>query len=279
NRRGDAQKHTTLFEFDPLKYQHPVIEIFKGNPDAGLETTHLYEYFQAEVLPDANTRMILTYDTNDPAIVESTLGRGKIILITTSLDRNWGTWAIWPSFPPMMNELVLYVATGKWSRRETLVGQPLEIMTLENQLTFSPRMIAPDLKEFPLQRALDGTTDSRTISFTQTFQSGFYELDWENSASEKTLYAVNVSPQESNLKHIGAQIIPPEYFRNQAGTPSKFNELSANQISDTGMSQNLLFTVLALIVVEQLLLWRFSFGALSFLTVMFLCCLSFFFQR
>ncbi|MDF1742519.1 MAG: VWA domain-containing protein [Gimesia sp.] len=278
NRQGDAQKHTTLFEFDPLKYQHPVIEIFKGNPDAGLETTHLYEYFQAEVLPDPNTRLILSYDTNDPAIIERTLGRGKVILITTSLDRQWGTWAIWPSFPPLMNELVLSVSTGKWGRRDALVGQPLEIMTLENQIAFSPKMIAPDQKEFPLQSALDRNTDSRTITFNQTFQSGIYELDWEKSDLEKTLYAVNVSPRESDLKHIGPQLIPPEYFRSPSGVPSVLNELSADRTSHTGFSENLLFTVLALIVVEQLLLWRFSIGALSFLAVMFLSCLSFFFQ-
>lgn len=279
DRRGDAQKPTTLFEFDPLKYQHPVIEIFKGNPDAGLETTHLYEYFRAEVPPDPNTRMILTYDTNDPAIVENTLGRGKVILITTSLDRLWGTWAIWPSFPPMMNELVLYVATGKWNQREALVGQPLEIMTSEDQLTLSPRMITPDQKEYPLQSILDRNTDSRTMSFNQTFQSGIYELDWENSALEKTLYAVNVTPQESDLKHIGPQLIPQQYFRKQAGLPSVSNELSAERDSHSGFSGNLLMTVLALIIVEQLLLWRFSVGALSFLMVLFLCCLSFFFTR
>ncbi|WP_298859761.1 BatA domain-containing protein [uncultured Gimesia sp.] len=278
NRQGDAQKHTTLFEFDPLKYQHPVIEIFKGNPDAGLETTHLYEYFQAEVLPDPHTRLILNYDTNDPAIVERTLGRGKVVLITTSLDRQWGTWAIWPSFPPLMNELVLYVSTGKWGRRDAQIGQPLEIMTLENQIAFSPKMIAPDQKEFPLQSALDRNTDSRTITFNQTFQSGIYELDWEKSALEKTLYAVNVSPRESDLKHIGPQLIPPEYFRRQSGTASVSNELSADRTSHAGFSEILLFTVLALIVVEQLLLWRFSIGALSFLAVMFLSCLSFFFQ-
>lgn len=279
NRQGDAQKHTTLFEFDPLKYQHPVIEIFKGNPDAGLETTHLYEYFQTEVPPDSNTRLILNYDTNDPAIVESTLGRGKVILITTSLDRRWGTWAIWPSFPPMMNELVLYVATGKWGRRETLVGQPLEIVALENQLPLSPRMIAPDQQEFPLLSVLDRNTETRTITFNETFQSGIYELDWENSTSEKTLYAVNVSPQESDLKHMGLQILPPQYFRNQASTPSLLNELPADRNSHAGLSENLLFTILALLVVEQLLLWRFSIGALSFLAVMCLCCLSLFLQR
>ncbi len=279
NRRGDAQQHTNVFEFDPLKYQHPVIEIFKGNPDAGLETTHLYEYFQAEILPDPNTRLILNYDTNDPAIVESSLGRGKLILITTSLDRHWGTWAIWPSFPPMMNELVLYVSTGKWGKRETLIGQPLEIMALENQLSLSPRMIAPDQEEFPLLSVLDTNTETRTITFNQTLQSGIYELDWGTSASEKTLYAVNVSPQESDLKHVGPQQIPPQYFRSQSSAPSLLNDLSADRNSHAGLSENLLFTVLALIVVELLLLWRFSIGALSFLAVMFLCCLSLFFQR
>jgi len=201
------------------------------------------------------------------------------MLITTSLDRHWGTWAIWPSFPPMMNELVLYVATGKWGRREALVGQPLEIIALENQLPLSPRMVAPDQQEFPLLSVLDRNTETRTITFNQTFQSGIYELDWENSTSEKTLYAVNVSPQESDLKHIGPQSIPPEYFRRQASTPGPLTAMSVDRNSHAGLSENLLFTVLALIVVEQLLLWRFSVGALSFLAVMFLSCLSLFFQR
>ncbi|MCA9016255.1 MAG: VWA domain-containing protein [Planctomycetaceae bacterium] len=279
NRRGDADKPTTLFEFDPLKYQHPVIEIFKGNPDAGLETTHLYEYFQTEILPDPQTRLILNFDTNDPAVIESTLGRGKIILITTSLDRHWGTWAVWPSFPPMMNEFVLYAATGKWGKRESLVGQPLELVTQENQRTLSPRMITPGEQEFPLRSMLDKVAESRTISFNQTFQSGIYELDWGTTVSEKTLFAVNVSPLESDLRHIGPQAIPPHYFRGLISTPGMLDEQPREQSSEAGLSEILLLTVLALIVVEQLLLWRFSVGALSFLAVMLLCCLSLFFQR
>lgn len=279
NRRGDADKPTTLFEFDPLKYQHPVIEIFKGNPDAGLETTHLYEYFQTEILPDPNTRLILNFDTNDPAVIESTLGRGKIILITTSLDRYWGTWAIWPSFPPMMNEFVLYAATGKWGKRESLVGQPLEIVTQENQRTLSPRMMTPGDQEFPLRSVLEKDSESRTISFNQTFQSGIYELDWGASTAEKTLFAVNVSSLESDLRHIGPQVIPPQYFRSQARASSVSDEQPQEQSSEAGLSEILLLTVLALIVVEQLLLWRFSVGALSFLAVMLLCCLSLFLQR
>ncbi len=49
DRQGDAKQKSKIFEFDPLQYQHPVLEIFKGNPDAGLETTHLYEYVQTEM--------------------------------------------------------------------------------------------------------------------------------------------------------------------------------------------------------------------------------------
>ncbi|QDT94882.1 hypothetical protein V144x_03150 [Gimesia aquarii] len=279
NRRGDAKKQAKYFEFDPLKYQHPAIELFKGNPDAGLETTHLYEYFQAEILPGPNTRLILNYDTNDPAIVESTLGRGKIILITTSLDRQWGTWAIWPSFPPMMNEFVLYAASGKWGARETLVGQPLEVVMLDNQLPLSPRMITPNQEEFPLRSVLDQNAETRTISFSQTFLSGIYELDWGTSTTEKTLYAVNVTPLESDLRHIGPQFIPPQYFRTQASTQNILTELSEDQTSQVGLSECLLFIVLALIVVEQLLLWRFPIGAFSFLAVLLLSCLSLFLLR
>lgn len=279
NRKGDAENPTTLFEFDPLQYQHPVIEIFKGNPDAGLETTQTYEYFQTELEPDPNTRVILNFDTNDPAIIESRLGRGKVILITTSLDRHWGTWAIWPSFPPLMNELVLYAAAGKWGQRESLIGQPLEIIAGEDQRTLAPRMISPSEKEFPLRSTLNEDADSRTISFNQTYESGIYQLDWGTSAVEATLFAVNVSPLESDLRHVAPQMIPPHYFRNQSSTASALDEQPREQSHEAGLSEILLLTVLALIVVEQLLLWRFSVGAFSFLAVMLLCCLSLFFQR
>lgn len=279
NRRGDANKQATFFEFDPLNYQHPAIEIFKGNPDAGLETTHIYEYFQAALQPDSDVRLILKYDSNDPAIVETTLGRGKIILMTTSLSRDWGTWAIWPSFPPMMNEFVLYAVTGKWGARESLVGQPLKMVTQENQFALLPRMIAPDQEEFPLRSVLDNNSETRSISFNQTFQSGIYELDWGKSTGEKTLYAVNVSPRESDLKHISNQIIPPQYFHEEDRGSNVLRELSEGQSVQAGLSEILLLTVLALLVVEQLLLWRFPIGAFSFLAVMILSCLSLFFQR
>ncbi|WP_417388402.1 BatA domain-containing protein [Gimesia sp.] len=279
DRRGDARKHTTLFEFDPLQYQHPVIEIFKGNPDAGLETTHIYEYFQTELPPDPGTRLILNYDTNDPAIIEGSIGRGKVVLITTSLDRLWGTWAIWPSFPPMVNELVLYVATGKWGSREALVGQPLEILTQENQLTLTPQMVAPDQEKYPLRSVLDSKDEARTITFSQTLLSGIYELDWGSAATENTLYAVNVTPQESNLNHIGPQVIPPQYFRRPEGAENQLAEIPEERSTQAGLAENLLLTVLALIVVEQLLLWRFSAGALTFLAVMLISVLSLFFLR
>lgn len=279
NRRGNAKKQDTYFEFDPMNYQHPALEIFKGNPDAGLETTHLYEYFQAKILPDSHVRIILKYDSNDPAVVESTLGRGKVLLITTSLDREWGTWAIWPSFPPMMNEFVLYVATGKWGARESLVGQPLEMITQDNRLPLSPRMITPDQEEFPLRSVLDKKSETRTIAFPQTFHSGIYELDWGMDLAEKTLYAVNVSPVESDLKHIGPQTIPASYFQREDRQTSLLDEPAGDRTLQAGLSECLLFTVLALIVVEQLLLWRFSIGALSFLAVMLLSCLSLFLQR
>ena len=221
---------------------------------------------------------MLNYDTGDPAVIESTLGRGKILLITTSLDRRWGSWAVWPSFPPMMNEFVLDVATGKWSRRESLVGQPLEILAREDQLALTPRMQAPDQAEYPLRSILDRNAESRMITFDQTQLSGIYELDWGVASAEKMLFAVNVSPLESDLAHIGPQVIPPHYFRRPDSFAPLAAELPAERTTQTGLAENLLLTVLALIVVEQLLLWRFSVGALTFLAVMCLACLSLFFQ-
>ncbi len=93
------------------------------------------------------------------------------------------------------------------------------------------------------------------------------------------LFAVNVSPLESDLKHIGPQTIPASYFQREDRQTSLLDEPAGDRTLQAGLSECLLFTVLALIVVEQLLLWRFSIGALSFLAVMLLSCLSLFLQR
>src|SRR5262249_41150653 len=88
--RGRAgEKEDSIYAFDPGDFTHPIVAAFHGNPDAGLETTQVREYLKAIVPREGAARVALSFDSGDPAIVESSFGRGKSILITTSVDDRW----------------------------------------------------------------------------------------------------------------------------------------------------------------------------------------------
>src|SRR5262249_19975968 len=125
DRVGDAEQHETVYAFDPGEFSHPIVSAFQGNPDAGLESTRAYVYVKAALPGKRVSRTALAFDTGDPATVERSFGRGKSILITTSVDERWGTWPLWPSFLPLVHEIVEFAVSGRWGERQRLVGDPI----------------------------------------------------------------------------------------------------------------------------------------------------------
>ncbi|MBI3860627.1 MAG: BatA domain-containing protein [Planctomycetia bacterium] len=86
DRQGEIEQRETAFEFDPGDFSHPIVAAFQGNPDAGLERAQTYAYIRA-TLPAGNaSRVALAFDSGDPAVVERSFGRGRSILVTTSVD-------------------------------------------------------------------------------------------------------------------------------------------------------------------------------------------------
>ena len=52
--------------------------------------------------------------------------RGKVVLLTTTVNLDWNTWAASPSFPAMMQELTRFAVSGRLRDQQTVVGNILE---------------------------------------------------------------------------------------------------------------------------------------------------------
>lgn len=74
-------------------------------------------------------RVIARFDDAEehPAIVERSFGRGRVILVATSADKEWHQWPDHPTFLPVMMELVRHVARKSDSALPAWVGQPIEM--------------------------------------------------------------------------------------------------------------------------------------------------------
>ncbi len=249
-----------FFSFDPGDFGHPIVEAFRGNPDAGLETTRTSVYVAASVPKDRARQVVLRFSSGDPAIVEAPLGPGRSILLTTSLDKQWGTWVLWPSFPPLMHELVRYAARGHWGKRQLTVGDPLVEAYPARAFDMPVTLKGPDgsKKSIPL-REVDHTS---RIAYAATRRSGAYEITLGPPLNRRELFAVNVDPRESDLAKVHENELQAELL---AGVDfvyrrswQDFHRDAGRPVTERGgVTRWLLAAVLCLTFTEQLMAWRF----------------------
>ncbi len=260
-----------VFVFDPGEYDHPAVEVFQGNPGTGLETAMTFEYVRAEIPPASPSRVALRFSSNDPAIIDRRVGRGRSILITTSLDDKWGTWAVFsPSFLPMMHELVQYAVAERWRDRQLDIGQTI-VRNLPNRALSAPVLMrAPDGLEQTL--SIEQFDEEQSVTYSDTMRSGVYELSVGLPSMPVELFAVNVDPRESDLQKLTVEQI----LRGLAvGTRAEYwtewqpfrGTATDRSTAVTNLSRWLLLAALGLLFVEQLMAWRFRYG-LSLLGVL-----------
>jgi len=186
------------------------------------------------------------------------------VLITTSVDDRWGIWPLWPSFVPLIHEIVQFAVSGRDGERQRLVGEALSAPFPAMPLDIDVLVAAPDGQTRPARVSADEGLSR--FAFEDTSQSGMYEVRFSHPLSRTELYAVNVDPRESNLtklmpEEISQELLPGvdhEYttsWDGQAAAP-----IEAPVAERGGLTRWLLYAVLYLLFAEQMLAWDFRKG-------------------
>src|SRR5262249_29002861 len=120
-------------------------------------------------------------------------------LITSSLNTDWTSWPIAPSFPPFVQELLRFIVRSG-PRRTVTVGEPLEESlpaTIEARQT---TIQSPDDRRETV--ALTAEQYATLFQFAGADQSGIYRLKLAGSPSDMA-FAVNVPARsESDLQRL-----------------------------------------------------------------------------
>ncbi|MGE3317576.1 MAG: BatA domain-containing protein, partial [Planctomycetaceae bacterium] len=175
-RVGGAGMDRSAFGFDAESLEHPILRRFRGNPGTGLETTLTLEYFRLQLENQSGARVALRFDSGDPAIVESQIGQGRVIVIATSADVSWGTWPIQRSFPPLVHEMVRYAVAGRQGERQLNVGAPFVRNLPQSDVPTTARIVRPDEREVPLDVAIRENAPT-VLTYRQADRSGVYQLE------------------------------------------------------------------------------------------------------
>ncbi|HVV87469.1 MAG TPA: BatA domain-containing protein [Kofleriaceae bacterium] len=198
--------HLTKWEAD-----HPIFAPFTQDAP-GLAEASFDKVLLLGPTTDTADRKVLAHFTNGAAaLVEARSGGGRLLLYTSTLDRDWNDLPLHPGFLPLMQEAVRHLARRRdeAATANLLVGQPASLPTL-------------DLKRLEVHGpegqgavfAGDRLEGRRMIRFTATEAPGIYRVGGADQAGatrdrDELAFAVNLDPRGSDLTAVGPGALPP----------------------------------------------------------------------
>jgi hypothetical protein len=263
-----------------LDYQHPIVRPFRSREKAGLLTTPVFRHFQLLVPQGSQARKVLALPNGDPLIVEEQVHRGRVILVGTSADASWdGAWTplpLWPSFLPLVHEMLVYALGGQVQQRSVLVGEPLGGSFGPGTTGgmagagagFSVRRPGGRREEGHDHRSDGARADAEESAWTyaDTSQSGFYVVQFGPPLSHSETFAVNVDTVESDLGVVTAEEVSQRVWPGMTVAAygqwrSLGEDPAAEEARPVDLAQGLIYAALLVLVTETYLARRFGHHA------------------
>ncbi len=246
--------------FDPLEYRHPIVSPFRGQTQAGLLGVSVSQYWQLQLVEKhSRAEVVLQFDTGDPALVVGRFGLGRVavsalpgsLAARTSTDTPWSSFALSPSFLPVIRELITHLVGERWTQqRNVLVGEPAVLAWGDGAKASTIRFPDGVQQTLPLL----GEEDHRQRVFRETNQCGVYQFNEDGNSLARI--AVHLDGRDSDLTLVDLFSLPKGFLVGK--TQEGLVHLIAG--SDYSLARILLASVLGLLLLETGLAWQLGRG-------------------
>jgi hypothetical protein len=177
--QGDRQNADVAGRVAAVEESHPALRDAQG-----WRSVRFFRYVPIEPQPDDT--VLIRFEDGHPLLIERHVGAGRLLVLTSPLDRDWSDLAIHPLFVRFIGEAARYL-TAAATAPNTLVGAvlPLGVNGRNGAQVFDP-------------------TGKRVLALSDTAgqtrrlaeRLGFYEV---RGGGRSDWIAVNADPRESEL--------------------------------------------------------------------------------
>jgi uncharacterized membrane protein len=277
------------YRLEATDVDHPVIRKLGGTSATLLGGSLVWQWFDCAVpssrpstdgappLPDgrgsqsqpmerANAQVLLRLSDQQqsPILLERPFGRGRVLMCTTSADKEWNNLADQPVFVVLMLELMQHIARPAGSGGEQSVGQPIR-MPLD-VAAFEPGAVLklptyPSVPAMRIEARTNVDNGQSLLEWTDTSRPGLYTFELRRSGGETVVrqVAVNLDTRESDLRRAEKPALlasmgdlHPGYVTGETLENRAFGETRQE------LWPMLLAMVAALLMLEQGLAWWFG---------------------
>jgi hypothetical protein len=143
-------------------------------------------------------QVLWRFSHGPPALLERRVGSGRVLLMTTTLDRDWTDLCIRPFFQPWLKRVTTYLAGGaRFQQSPDLVVDQSGKLTLPDNRACT--VTTPRKKTFVLRPS------RRVATFPGGSVPGIYRFSRDGKSMSILPKIVNVDPKESDLSPIAAK--------------------------------------------------------------------------
>ncbi len=186
-----------------LDTTHPIIAaLWSRTSGGGLQSARFSRTFRLRPATRLERRVMAWFDDGSPALLEATRGDGRVVLFTSSLDRDWNDLAIRPGFAPLVQQLVRYLGRGT-------SGDPLKPLEVGATAKITPPrgatlMVVADPGGQERRWADQSLQGAEPLAFTIT-RPGLHRVSFAGAdgvirSLPRQSFVANVNPQESDLR-------------------------------------------------------------------------------
>jgi hypothetical protein len=176
---GDVNRRP-VYRVSQIDVSHPVLVDTKG-----WQSITVRQMLPAA--PGDGERVLISLDDGRPLLLEGSIGQGRYLLFTSSLDNQWNDLPIHPVFVSFMVEAARFLSTSDVAERQLTIG---DVITLRQAGVSSGQVVDPDGQRV---LALADTLHAQSVT---TIKKGYYEV---YTTSSDLLVAVNIDGRESDL--------------------------------------------------------------------------------
>jgi hypothetical protein len=243
----------------PIDRRHPLLSAFPAQGD-GLSSARFFQFMLLSPLPDApGRRVVLRYESGAPALVEAEVGRGRVLLLTTTVDREWTDLPIRPGFLPLIQEAARYLAGAPSGDAASalVVGQKREITLEADDRRIEVVRPGGDSRWLsPPSHAAEARA-RRQVVFGETDEPGFYRVraargDGTLADRPDAAFVVNLDARESDPARLSDDKRPDRARPPALAGPAPRRRLELWHTLGAG--------AIGLVLIESLLTLRFRRG-------------------
>ncbi len=186
-----------------LDTEHPVLRAFSALADASLYAARTRRYLQLETHAAADTRVLASFSDGAPMLLSRSLDRGRLLLLTTSVDRDWTDLPFKSSYLPLLQEAVLWLS----GRGEGPVAGEATVASVVT-VPVMPGVTEVSVEGPRGRRAVYAGDDlgGPEVRFRETDEAGIYTVRQVAGAQPReSRFAVGVDPRESRVARISSE--------------------------------------------------------------------------